>query len=135
MEFCSGTDVGGGQNISVRFLKKKTPSFEGTAAAKSGRDHHVEVSSQAVVTVRCPLLVGADGIWSAVRRQKLTGAPALSSPTPPWANLMSERACADGTFTTSCGGSDNDHPRYLGVMVVLGRSSVDHELTDCSFEG
>ena len=56
-----------------------------------------------VVRVTASLVVGCDGIWSAVRRQKVA----------------------------------TDAPRYLGVMVVLGRASVPgtapgSELCDCS---
>jgi 2-polyprenyl-6-methoxyphenol hydroxylase-like FAD-dependent oxidoreductase len=50
------------------------------------------------------ILVGADGIWSSVRRFKLG---MLDAP------------------------KDYD-ARYLGVMVILGRATYDHELTSCS---
>lgn len=55
--------------------------------------------------VKTNILVGADGIWSSVRKCKF--------------GIVDHLSREIGT-------------RYLGVMVILGRASIDHELTDCS---
>lgn len=114
----SATTVGGGpwpMNAS------------GDAASSLARGALTLEGKRLVVDV-ADVLVGGDGIWSAVRRQKLTGAGNGGKKTPRPLPLDDGGAVA-GDDGAAC----NDAPHYLGVMVVLGRSSVPgHPLTDCS---
>lgn len=90
--------------LSVKFASLATTTTTATEEDVSMVGNHGSSCSN-VIQVKTHVLVGADGIWSAVRRYK------LSIPR----HLPKE-------FGT----------RYLGVMVILGRASIDHELANCA---
>lgn len=98
--------VGSNRALSVKFsipstgLQTTQTKPDNTFNNKDNKPTHYKIHE-----IGANVLVGADGIWSAVRRCKLK----IPKSLPKEVNT-----------------------RYLGVMVILGRASINHELTDCS---
>jgi hypothetical protein len=76
--------------------------------------------------VETDLLVGSDGIKSAVRASR--DLLLLESQTQGPAGLKSNTKAATGRSKVSGGGSGSHQLQYLGVSVILGLSTCEHPL-------
>lgn len=119
-------DVG---SIRLRFARRQR------VAQRAGRGEGERQAGEEEaddVWVEAALAVGADGIWSALRQHLLaasappgTAAAAAASAAPP----ADELACAaSADVADAASAALRAPPRYLGVVVILGRAACAHPL-------